>query len=93
MIALFEKNDESQVSINAANRKGTHSFQVLDSSGNQRASFGLTSPAGPAFILRDAEGRTRSIYGLSGEGEPTLMFLDEKDEMYWVAPQELNKIK
>jgi hypothetical protein len=93
LIALYDKNGKSQVSVNAANREGTHSFQVLDPSGNQRASFGLTAPQGPSFVLRDAEGRHRSIFGLTVDGEPTLMFLDEKDEIYWVAPQELNKIK
>jgi hypothetical protein len=93
LIALYDKNGKSQVSVNAANREGTHSFQVLDPSGNQRASFGLTTPQGPSFVLRDAEGKHRSIYGLTVDGEPTLMFLDEKDEIYWVAPQKLNKIK
>ncbi len=86
MVGLFDKNGIPQVNMNAINRTGTHSLQVLDSAGNQRASFGLSKSQSPSLMMEDAEGRIRSMYGLTKEGEPRLYFFDEKNQAEWAAP-------
>ena len=88
MVELYDKNGIPQVNMNAINRTGTPSFQVIDSSGKTRASLGLSEDQAPAFVLRDAKERVRSMYGLSEDGDPALLFYDEKNKAEWLAPPE-----